>query len=301
MTMNDSWEKVMFFGRNRTNTLEDLGKGKIISFLNQKGGVGKTTMCFNTAHALAQKGHKVLVIDMDPQANMSYLFGHEESRESISIFNLLLNSIKELKHLHSSTIFEKVVFKSELGVDLLPAAQELSGFELCVAAINSPRQTILKKYVEQAGLRKRYDYILIDCPPTLGLLVVNSICVSDGVIVPFRPDDFSMKGLEHFYRMLSDIEDMDIVKLPEIITHIPNLMDTRRKQEESDLDEIKELIRKVTGDDRFIAPFFNKAQIVKSQAAKKSIYAYNSKEYQPLHEQFNKIANLIDSWNDSTL
>lgn len=287
----------MFFGRNKQQN--DIGKGKVISFLNQKGGVGKTTMCFNTAHALAQKNHKVLVIDMDPQANMTYLFGREEDDKSV--FNLLLNTVKDLKQMHTSVIFENVVFKTESGVDLLPAAQELSGFELCVAAINSPRQTILKKYIDQAGLRKRYDYILIDCPPTLGLLVVNSICSSDGVIVPFRPDDFSMKGLEHFYGMLGDIEEMELVKLPEIITHIPNLMDSRRKQEESDLDEIKELIRKVTGNDKYIAPFFNKAQIVKSQAAKKSIYDYNSKEYRPLHEQFNKIANLIDSWNESSL
>lgn len=289
----------MFFGRNRKTGQTEVGKGKVISFLNQKGGVGKTTMCFNTAHALAQKGHRVLVVDMDPQANMTYLFGCDEPQ--LSVFNLLLNSVKELKHLHSATIFEKIVFSTDMGVDLLPASQDLSGFELCVASINSPRQTILKKYIEQAGLKKRYDYILIDCPPTLGLLVVNSICASDGVIVPFRPDDFSMKGLEHFYGMLSDIDEMDIINLPEIITHIPNLMDTRRKQEESDLDEIRELIRKVTGEDRFISPFFNKAQIVKSQAAKKSIYAYNSKEYRPLHEQFNKIANLIDSWNESSL
>lgn len=288
----------MFFGRNKQK-LDDKGKGKVISFLNQKGGVGKTTMCFNTAYALAQKGHKVLVVDMDPQANMSYLFGREENEKSI--FNLLLNTVKELKQMHTSVIFENVVYKTEAGVDLLPSAQELSGFELCVASVNSPRQTILRKYIEQAGLRKRYDYILVDCPPTLGLLVVNSICSSDGVIVPFRPDDFSMKGLEHFYRMLGDIEDMELVELPEIITHIPNLMDSRRKQEESDLHEIKELIRKVTGNDKYIAPFFNKAQIVKSQAAKKSIYDYNSKEYRPLHEQFNKIANLIDSWNEASL
>ncbi|TGD46595.1 ParA family protein [Halobacteriovorax sp. Y22] len=219
----------MFFGRNKQK-LDDKGKGKVISFLNQKGGVGKTTMCFNTAYALAQKGHKVLVVDMDPQANMSYLFGREENEKSI--FNLLLNTVKELKQMHTSVIFENVVYKTEAGVDLLPSAQELSGFELCVASVNSPRQTILKKYIEQAGLRKRYDYILVDCPPTLGLLVVNSICSSDGVIVPFRPDDFSMKGLEHFYRMLGDIEDMELVELPEIITHIPNLMDSRRKQEE---------------------------------------------------------------------
>lgn len=288
----------MFFGRNKAKK-NDRGSGKVISFLNQKGGVGKTTMCFNTAHALAHKGHKVLVIDMDPQSNMSYLFDCLEPETSV--FNLLLNNVKELKHLHSSAIFETVVHNNETGVDLLPAAQELSGFELCVAAINSPRQTILKKYIDQAGLRSRYDFILIDCPPTLGLLVVNSICASDGVIVPFRPDDFSMKGLEHIYRMLGDIEEMELTKLPEIITHIPNLMDTRRKQEESDLDQIQELIRKVTGDDRYISPFFNKAQIVKSQAAKKSIYAYNSKEYRPLHEQFNKIANIIDSWNESSL
>ena len=85
----------MFFGKNRKT--QDLGNGKVISFLNQKGGVGKTTMCFNTAFALSKMGKQVLVIDMDPQSNMTYLFGRDLSSEegSLSVFNLLLNSVKE--------------------------------------------------------------------------------------------------------------------------------------------------------------------------------------------------------------
>lgn len=267
---------------------------KVISFLNQKGGVGKTTMCFNTAHAMAKKGFKVLCLDFDPQANLSLLFGVETSNH---IHQLLVNSVRELKALHTSLLVSDVIVKTNSGVDLLPSGQELSGFELTMAAINGPRQLILNRFMEKSGLLDMYDFIFIDCPPTLGLIVVNAICSSQGVIVPFKPDDFSKKGLEHFYQMLSDIEDMGIVKAPEVLVHIPNLMDTRRKQEEADLHEIENLIESNFGAKKLINPFFNKAQIVKAQASGKSVFDYKSNEFSDVHNKFNEIADIIGNWN----
>ena len=99
--------------------------GKVISFINQKGGVGKTTMAFNAAHALARNGHKVLAIDLDPQANLSLLF---KADTETNIYHLLVNSIKELKRLHAPAMLSEVLVKGS--VDLLPAGQELSGFDL---------------------------------------------------------------------------------------------------------------------------------------------------------------------------
>ncbi len=265
---------------------------KVIAFINQKGGVGKTTMAFNCAHALAKRGKRVLAIDLDPQANLSLLFGFETSdAHPYHIHHLMLNSVRELKALHVPAMVQDVMVKGE--VDLLPSGQELSGFELTVAGVNFPRQLILKKLLEKNGLLDRYDFIVIDCPPTLGLLVVNGLCASAGVIVPFRPDEFSRKGLSHLNEVLADIDDMGVVAAPKILAHIPNLVDIRRKQEEQDLA----LIAEDVGAKNVMDPFFNRAQLVKSQAARKSVYDFQAKEFLGLQKQFNDMAELIDNWN----
>jgi chromosome partitioning protein len=269
--------------------------GKVISFINQKGGVGKTTMAFNTAFALAKKGHKVLAIDIDPQANLSLLFG---AHSSTNLHHLLVNSIKELKLLHVPALLSDVLHYSKEGVvvDLIPGGQELSGFELTIASINAPRQLILRKLIENNQLNSRYDYIIIDCPPTLGLLVINALCASDGVIIPFKADDFSLKGLEHFYQVLEDIADMGIVKKPDVVLHIPNLVDLRRKQEQDDLDKIAKMIDSNTEKGRVFGPFLNKAGLVKSLSARKSVFDFKGQDFQELREKFSDVADKIEEW-----
>ncbi len=182
-------------------------------------------------------------------------------------------------------------------VDILPAGPELSGFELTVAGISAPRQLILKKIIESNRLLSLYDYIVIDGPPTLGLLVVNIMCASDGLLVPFRPDEFSRVGLGHFYNALDQIEDMGVGAHPKVIAHIPNLFDQRRKQEAKDLERIsKELIEEF-GEETIMEPFTNKASFVRSQASRKSVYEFSSKEFMPIRKQFDKIANRINEWS----
>jgi len=277
------------FTQNIADTTQP--QNKVVAFINQKGGVGKTTMAFNCAHALAKRGKRVLAIDLDPQANLSLLFGFEVSDEKpYHIHHLMVNSVRELKALHVPAMVQDVMVKGE--VDLLPAGQELSGFELTVAGVNFPRQLILKKFIEKNALLERYDFIILDCPPTLGLLVVNGLCASSGVIVPFRPDEFSRKGLAHLNEVLSDIDDMGVVAAPKVLAHVPNLVDIRRKQEEEDLA----LIASDVGAKTVMEPFFNRAQLVKTQAARKSVFDYNAKEFVGLQKQFNDMAALIDNW-----
>ncbi len=266
--------------------------GKVISFINQKGGVGKTTMAFNAAFALAKNGHKVLAIDLDPQANLTLLF---QASNDLNIYHLLINSVKELKMLHAPAMLGSVLAKGS--VDLLPGGQELSGFDLTVASINAPRQLVLKKFIETNGLRDRYDFIIIDCPPTLGLLVINALCASDGVIVPFRPDDFSLKGLEHFYQVIEDIGDMGIVKAPEILLHVPNLVDLRRKQENDDLTKIIKSIEEELGQGKVFSPFLNKAGLVKSLSSRKSVFDFKNQEFNELQEKFSGVAKRIEEWS----
>ena len=275
-------------------------QARVLTFLNQKGGVGKTTMAYHTAFALKQKGHKVLCIDLDPQANLSLLFGIDTHLTGHShIHHLLINSIRELKHLHHSDALWTDVKESLNGVDIIPAGQELSGFELTVAAINMPRQLVLKRFLEKSGILKMYDFVVIDAPPTLGLVVINILCASHGVMVPFRPDEFSKKGLGHLNEVLEDVAEMGVSEVPRVIGYIPNLVDLRRKQENDDLKRIdhgiKELSRMKEG--VLVDPFFNRASLVKCQAQKKSVYDFNSKEFRPLQNQFNQIADLIDQWH----
>lgn len=266
--------------------------GKVISFINQKGGVGKTTMAFNAAHALAKRGHKVLAIDLDPQANLTLLF---QAGNELNIYHLLINSIKELKMLHVPAMLGNVLARGQ--VDLLPGGQELSGFDLTVASINAPRQLVLRKFIEANGLRDRYDFIVIDCPPTLGLLVINALCASDGVIVPFRPDDFSLKGLEHFYQVIADIADMGIVKAPEVFLHVPNLVDLRRKQESDDLAKIIQSIDAELGAGKVFSPFLNKAGLVKSLSSRKSVFDFKNLEFSDLQNKFSGVAQRIEEWS----
>lgn len=272
-----------------------ISRARVISFLNQKGGVGKTTMAFNTAHALASRGHKVLCLDMDPQANLSLLFGVETT--SYQLHHLLVNSVRELKALHVPALVDDLLVRGK--VDLLPSGQELSGFELTVAGIQGARQLILKLFLEKSGLLDRYDFILIDCPPTLGLLVVNALCATHGVMVPFRPDEFSLKGLVHLGDVLANIEEMGVSETPQVIAYIPNLVDLRRKQEEEDLEKIRVHLAREMGHSKLTIPFQNKASLVKSQAQKKSVFDYQSKEFAPLQANFSEMVDLIQEWSDA--
>lgn len=254
--------------------------GKVIALMNQKGGVGKTTMAFNLAHAFAHQGNKVLCIDMDPQGNFSSLFGVETPDRHIH--HLLVNSIKELKALHTPTLIADVVVKTEEGIDLIPSGQELSGFELTVAGINAPRQLILKKFIEKYELRSQYDVIVIDGPPTLGLLVVNILCATDGVLYPFVPDRFSEQGLKNIQQVVADIADMEITSTPKNLGYIPNLFDTRRRQANEDLEHIKGVLGQATVHEAFT----NKVQFGKSLAQRKSVFHFKSAEYKDLQRQF---------------
>lgn len=268
-------------------------QAKILSLLNQKGGVGKTTMVYNLAFAFAQQGKSVLCIDMDPQANLSLLFDLEISQEenSYHIFHLLINSIRELKVMHQPVLVSDVI-RSKEGVDILPSGANLSGFELTVAGISSPRQLILKRFLEKSGLLERYDYILMDGPPTLGLLVINMICASQGMLIPFQADQFSRHGLGHLHMTLEDVAEMGICEIPQVLGYIPNLVEGRRKQEEKDFVLIKKELdeslifneNKVKG--KIFEPFTNRVQLVKANAQKKSVFSFKAKEYEELQQQF---------------
>lgn len=157
--------------------------GKTISIFNQKGGVGKTTTCINFAAALGRKGKKTLLVDVDPQGNSTSGVGIDKSDISASSYDLLINE----------TPAKDVIINTEFkNLDVLPANMNLAGAELELAE-NENRFKVLKKAL--ASVVMEYDYIIIDCPPSLGLLSLNALTASDTLIVPLQCEYYALEGL----------------------------------------------------------------------------------------------------------
>ena len=155
---------------------------KIIAISNQKGGVGKSTTAINLSAAIAEKAFKVLVADLDPQGNTTSGFGIDKTEETKSIYDVLTGE---------ASIDEAVVATKINGLSVLPSSIDLAGIEIELANIKK-REFYLKDVLEKAN---DYDYIFIDCPPSLGLLTINSLTAADSILVPIQCEFFALEGL----------------------------------------------------------------------------------------------------------
>ncbi len=157
--------------------------GKIIAFSNQKGGVGKTTTCVNMSAYLAGKGYKCLVVDLDPQGNATTGLGFVKSEIKTSVYNALIDDAP----------LENVVIKTQVdGLDILPSNIDLAGAEVELVYLKN-RELVLKSVLDKA--RDSYDFIAIDCPPSLGLLTINALASADTVIIPIQSEYYALEGL----------------------------------------------------------------------------------------------------------
>jgi len=157
---------------------------KIIAVTNQKGGVGKTTTSVNLSAALAYMGKKVLLIDIDPQANATQGIGVDRTHLDLTVYDAIMQSI---------SLDEIIIHTDVEGLDMVPANIDLAGVEIELSHVKSGREQRLKRVLDP--IADRYDYILIDCPPALGLLNTNALTAAHSVLIPVQCEYYALEGL----------------------------------------------------------------------------------------------------------
>ncbi|MCI5529496.1 MAG: AAA family ATPase [Blautia sp.] len=173
-------------------------KGKVIAIANQKGGCAKTTTAVNLAAALTRYGKKVAIIDADPQGSCTASLGYVQPDDlKVTLANIMTDIVNE----EGIDLGEGILHHKE-GMDLIPANIELAGLEVALINVMS-RELILKAYVEE--IRYYYDYILIDCMPSLGMLTINALVAADSVIIPVQTSYLPVKGLEQLLSTISKV------------------------------------------------------------------------------------------------
>ncbi|WP_427340772.1 ParA family protein [Caloranaerobacter sp. DY30410] len=235
---------------------------RIISIFNQKGGIGKSTTTVNLGAALAEKGKKVLLVDMDPQANTTVSVGIDDEELEITIYDLLTE-----KKVKKERILEVIQETSYERLHVLPSDITLSNAEITLSNAIS-RETILSRVLEQ--IRKDYDFILIDCPPSLGLLSINSLVASDGIIIPVATSFFSIKGIKHLLNTITLIQD-NLKPQLEIMGVLITMFDKRKNIAKS----IKSDLIKTFGDKVFDSVIRVNSQIEYAQDNRIPIIYYN--------------------------
>lgn len=172
---------------------------KVITVSNQKGGTAKTTSCVNLGIGLASKGKRVLLIDTDPQGSLSISLGYSEPDEmENTLATLMMNIVND-----EEFCLEDILIHHEEGVDILPSNIELSAIEVSLVNVMS-RELILKQLVDR--VRDTYDYIIIDCMPSLGMMTINALACADAVLIPVQAAYLPVKGLQQLIKTIGRVK-----------------------------------------------------------------------------------------------
>ncbi|HBF4140780.1 TPA: ParA family protein [Clostridioides difficile] len=252
---------------------------KVIALTNQKGGVGKTTTAVNLGVCLSKQGKKVLLVDADAQANLTMSLGYPRPDDlPISLATIMQDIIDD-----KPFDVQKGILHHSEGVDLLPSNIELSGLE--VRLINAiSRERVLTTCINE--VKKNYDYVLIDCMPSLGMLTINALAAADSVVIPTQPHYFSAKGLELLLRSVSKVRRQINPHL-----RIDGILMTMVMPRTNISKEVTALVRSAYGQNIkvFDAQIPHSIRAVEATAEGKSIFAYDKGgKVAAAYEQFGK-------------
>ena len=240
---------------------------RVLAVVNQKGGVGKSTTAVNLSAALGEAGKKVLVIDMDPQGNATSGFGLSKSDREMCVYDVLLyDPLSSNKSVSFEDIIEN---NNENSVDVIPATIQLAGAE--VELVNAmSRETRLKGLIEPE--RSKYDYIIIDCAPSLGLLTINALTAADGVIIPIQCEFYSLEGLS---KLLDSVRLVKTHLNPnlEVFGVVMTMHDGRTKLAKQVVQEVREFF----GDVAFETLIPRSVRISEAPSYGQSVLEYDSK------------------------
>lgn len=241
---------------------------RIIAIANQKGGTAKTTTSINLGIGLARAGKRVCIIDLDPQANATMGLGFENPDEMDDTITTILEKMIAKDYNITSDF---CILHHEEGVDLVPASVELAEMEMKLLLVYYGREKMLKTYLDM--IRKNYDYILIDCNPSLNIISINALAAADGVLIPVQAQYYSAKGLQQLLNTINLVITEGLNPKLEI----DGILFTLANDRTNNFVTVTEIVKGVYGESVHIFDSYIPRGVTAEEApaAGKSIYAYD--------------------------